>query len=86
MHPELSNEEIAALIACSQCGKGAELPFIRKKFADEYKPFAKEALEKLARRPERLISRVGGRKDFFSITKAGLRWLKEFFEQGYTIS
>lgn len=82
MRSVLSEEEIAALYACWEASKGAInaiLPdaFLRNKFADEYRQFYKKLLQKLARHPERYITRHGGKKNTYSITKTGIRLLRE---------
>jgi len=78
----LSEEEIAALLACYYACDGSTkahqpLELIRKKFSQPFRDEAKRALEKLARRPERYIVPHRGRTTSYSITMAGIRKLEE---------
>jgi len=78
----LKPEEIAAITAVYYACKGdthahQPIPLIRNKFAKSLRPYAKEILEKAARRPEQYIQKRKNKDVTYSITLNGIKLLED---------
>jgi len=78
----LKSEEIAAIAAVYYaCGGSIKahqpLQFIRNKFEKSFRPYAKEILEKVVRRPEQYVQKHKNREVTYSITLNGIKLLED---------